>query len=101
MLSRRTVSILAGLLSAYVVLSLPAWVGPAFLEEISSDIYLTPILAIYRFHALGVPGLLEHGGACGWGWCSPTASGWAFLIVFWVGVAWCVAWGVARLTLRS
>ena len=100
MLNRRTAKIFAGLLSAYVVLSVPAWVGPAFLEGISSYIYITPILAIYLFHTLGVPGLLEHNGACGWGLCSPTAFGWAFLIVFWAGLAWFVAWGVARLTLR-
>src|SRR6267143_7140158 len=101
MLNRRTVKIFTGLWDVYALLSLPAWVGPAFLQEISSDIYLTPIGAIYIFHRLGVPGLLEHGGACGWSLCSPTAPGWAFLIVFWVGIAWCVAWGLVRLTLRS
>jgi len=101
MLNRRTVKIFTGLWAAYALLSLPAWVGPAFLQELSSDIYLTPIWAVYIFHYLGVAGLVEHGGACGWSLCAPTAAGWAFLIVFWVGVACCVAWGLARLTLRS
>jgi hypothetical protein len=101
MLNRRTVKIFTGLWAAYALLSLPAWVGPAFLQEISGDIYLTPIFAIYIFHRLGLPGLLEHGGACGWSLCAPTAAGWAFLILFWAGVAWCVAWGLARLTLGS
>jgi len=65
MLNRRTVKIFIGLWVAYALLSLPAWVGPAFLQEISSAIYLTPIWAIYIFHRLGVPGLLEHGGVKG------------------------------------
>ena len=98
MLNRRTVKIFTGLWVAYALLSLPAWVGPAFLQEISSHIYLTPIWAVHIFHYLGVPGLLEHAGGCGWSLCSPTASGWAFLIVFWAGVAWCVAGRLARLT---
>jgi|SRR5882724_10345060 len=101
MLAPRTLKILAALLSAYVILSVPAWWGPAFLEEASAYIYIMPILAIYLFHAIGIPGLLEHNGACGWGICSPTIFGWAFLILFWVGIAWLIAWGVARLTTRS
>jgi hypothetical protein len=101
MVNPRTIKIFAGLLGAYAVLSLPAWVGPAFLEGMSSYIYIAPILAVYLFHALGVPGLLEHNGACGWGVCSPTVWGWAFLVVFWIFVAWLVARVIARLTLRS
>jgi hypothetical protein len=58
------------------------------------------LLSIYLFHHLGVPGLLEHKGQCGWGMCSPTAFGWTFLLVFWIGVAWLAAWGLACLTAR-
>jgi hypothetical protein len=58
------------------------------------------LLSIYLFHTLGIPGLLQQGGACGWGWCSPTTWGWAFLAFFWLGVAWVVAWALARLTAR-
>jgi hypothetical protein len=79
---------------------LPAWIGPAFLEGISSVIYMTPILAVYLFHTLGVPGLLEHHGHCGWGLCSPTVFGWTFLAVFWACVLWLLARGIASLTLR-
>ena len=101
MLAPRTLKVLFGLLSAYVVLSIPAWWGPAFLEEVSTYIYMVPILAIYLFHSVGIPGLLEHNGACGWGLCSPTIVGWVFLVLFWLSVAWLTAWGVARLTARS
>jgi hypothetical protein len=62
---------------------------------------MVPFLSIYLFHHLGIPGLLEHDGACGWGLCSPTAFGWTFLVILWIGVAWLVAWGLARLTVRS
>ena len=100
MLSARTLKTLAILLAGYVLLALPAYFGPAVLEEMSSYLVMPPLLSIYLFHALGIPGLLQHGGACGWGWCSPTAWGWAFLALFWLGAAWVVAWGLARLTAR-
>jgi len=93
----RTLRILAALLFGYVLLVLPAYVGPAFLEELSGYFVLVPLLSIYVFHKLGVPGLLEHGGACGWGWCSPTVFGWIFLTLFWIGMAWLAAAGLARL----
>jgi hypothetical protein len=85
----------------YVLLIIPAYWGPSFLVAMSSYAVMVPFLSIHLFHKLGIPGLLEHGGACGWGWCSPTAFGWTFLALFWVGVAWLVAWGLARLTVRS
>lgn len=101
MLSARTLKTLAILLAGYVLLALPAYLGPAMLEEMSSTLVLLPFLSIHLFHALGIPGLLQHGGFCGWGWCSPTAFGWAFLALFWLGVAWLLAWGLARLSARQ
>jgi len=101
MLRPRTLMILVALLIGYTLLAIPAYWGPSYLEAVSRYVVLVPFLAIYVFHKLGIPSLLEHNGACGWGWCSPTAFGWALLVVFWVGVAWLVAWGLARLTARS
>jgi hypothetical protein len=98
MLQPRTLKILAALLALYILFCLPAYFGPAFLQEPSSYLILVPFLSIYVFHQLGIPGLLEHGGYCGAGLCSPTAFGWAFLAVFWIVAAWLLAWGVARLT---
>lgn len=101
MLLPRTLKILAALLTAYALLAISAYWGPSYLEAVSSYVVMVPLLSIYIFHKLGIPGLLEHNGACGWGWCSPTAFGWAFLAVFWIGIAWFVSWGLARLTARS
>ena len=101
MLRPRTLKILAALLTGYALLVIPAYWGPSFLEGLSSYFAIVPIMSIYLLHQLGIPGLLEHAGACGWGWCSPTAFGWAFLALFWVGVAWLVAWGLARLSTRT
>ena len=101
MLLPRTLKILAALLGGYALLVIPAYWGPSYLAEISGYFVMVPILSIYVFHKLGIPGLLEHHGACGWGMCSPTAFGWAFLGLFCLAVAWLVAWGLARLTARS
>jgi len=97
---KRTAGIFAVILAGCVLLALPAYVGPAFLEEPSSFFVLVPLLSVYFFHHIGIPGLLEHGGACGWGWCSPTAFGWIFLAAFWLGLIWLVAAGIARLLAR-
>ena len=61
---------------------------------------IVPVMSIYAFHAVGVPGLLEHQGHCGWGMCSPTAVGYLFLAAFWVAAFWLLAWGLAYLTRR-
>jgi uncharacterized membrane protein (DUF2068 family) len=98
---RRTLKFLAGLLAAYALIVILAFWGPSSLQEFTSYFVLVPFLSIYLFHRLGIPGLLEHNGACGWGWCSPTAFGWLLLAVFWFAVAWAIAWALARLTARS
>jgi hypothetical protein len=99
-MSARIVPAFAILVAVYIALALPAYVGPAFLEEFSSYLVLFTILSLYIPHRLGVPGLLEHNGACGWGWCAPTVFGWIFLALFWLGVAWLLAWGIASLIAR-
>ena len=96
MFSPRTLKIAAILLAGYALLVMPAYVGPEYLEGLSSYFAIAPLLSIYLFHKLGIPGLLEHNGACGWGWCSPTAFGWAFVVALWVGAAWLIAAGLSR-----
>jgi hypothetical protein len=100
-MNARTLTVFAILVGVYVALALPAYVGPAFLEEFSSYLVLFTVLSIYIPHRLGVPGLLEHDGACGWGWCAPTVFGWIFLALFWLGVIWLLAWAIASLIARS
>jgi hypothetical protein len=94
---RRTLKVLAVLVAACVLLSLPAYLGPSVLQELSGRLVLMVFLTPHLFHSLGVPGLLEHGGHCGWGWCAPSALGWVLMAVVWLAVAWLAAWGLARL----
>lgn len=100
MLHSRTLKILALLLIGYTLLVIPAYHGPAFLESLSTFFVMAPLLSLALFHQLGVPGLLEHNGFCGWGWCPPTVFGWTFLCIVWTGVIWLVAWGLSRLTIK-
>jgi hypothetical protein len=99
-LAPRTLKILGALLAVFVLLGLPAYVGPSVLEPIGVYVVIVPVMSIYAFHAIGIPGLLEHQGHCGWGMCSPTAAGYVFLVAFWVAAFWLVAWGLAYLTRR-
>ena len=100
MLAPRTLKILAVVLVLYGLLVLPSLVWPAYAESPAGMFLLVPGLSIYLFHKVGVPGLLEHNGLCGWGWCAPTLFGWVFLVVFWLLVAWFLAWAIASLSSR-
>ena len=82
----RTLKILAVLLA---LLALSAFFSP----QVLLAAFLTP----HFFHSLGVPGLLERDGHCGWGWCAPSALGWVLMAVVWLAVAWLAAWGLAGL----
>lgn len=100
MLKPRTLKVLLLLLGAYGVLLLPALVWPTYLDSPAGILVLVPGLSVYVFHRVGIPGLLEHNGLCGWGWCSPTLFGWVFIVVFWLVIAWLIAWAIAALTSR-
>lgn len=97
----RTLKIFVALLFGFALLAIPSHWGPAFLEPISGYVVIVPFLSIYIFHKLGIPALLEHNGACGWGLCEPTVFGWVFLALFWSGVTWLIACGLARLFTRT
>jgi hypothetical protein len=79
---RRTGKVFAWIVGLYGAVLLPGAWFPGYLDS--------PI------GLLAVPWLLQNNGACGWGWCMPTAFGWAFLLCFWLGLAW----GLARLLSR-
>ena len=96
MLRARTLKIFALLVIALVVLGAPAYVGPAFLAEPSSYVVIVPVMSLYFFHHLGIPGLLEHGGAHMPQPHAPTPVGLAFLVIVWLTVAWLIAWSIAR-----
>jgi hypothetical protein len=100
MLKPRTLKILTLILAVYAFLVLPGLFWPAYFNSPAGLLVLVPGLSIYVFHKAGVPGLLEHNGYCGWGWCAPTMFGWVFLVAFWIIAAWLIAWGVAVLASR-
>lgn len=93
-----TLRIFLCILLAYALLWAPGLVlGDKYLDSAFGFIAVFPVLSVYLFHAIGVPGLLENGGACGWGWCAPTLFGWIFILVFWLGLAYLASRGAARL----
>jgi hypothetical protein len=100
MLRIRTLKLLALIVAGYGLLLLPGVFWPAYFDSPAGWLVLVPGVSVYVFHKLGVPGLLEHDGLCGWGWCSPTVFGWVFLVAFWVVVAWCIAGGITALASR-
>ena len=97
MLQPRTLKYLAALVAVLALLSLPALIWPGYLDSPIGVVLAIPYLSIYLFHGAGVPGLLQNDGLCGWGWCNPTAFGWAFLCVFWFLILWLIAWFAAGL----
>ena len=100
MLKPRTLKLLALILAGYGLLLFPAAIWPSYLDSPAGVLLIAPLLSVYMLHGAGVPGLLEHNGLCGWGWCSPTIAGWLSAAALWLGIAWLVAWGIASLTNR-
>jgi hypothetical protein len=89
------------LVAVYVAALLPALAWEGYLDSPAGLLVAVPYLSIHVFHWLGVPGLLEHAGLCGWGWCAPTWFGWAFLALVWLGVGWLVAWLIVSIAARK
>lgn len=98
MLKRRTLKILVLVVAGYGLLLLPAAIWPSYLDSPAGVLLIAPLLSVYVFHRAGVPGLLEHNGLCGWGWCSPTIAGWLLAAALWLGIIWLLAWGITSLT---
>jgi hypothetical protein len=98
MFTRRTLLVFLILAAAYGVLALPGLFWPSYLDSPIGLIFAIPFLSIYLFHTIGIPGLLQNNGACGWGWCAPTGFGWVFLVLFWSMVGWVIAWLIASPT---
>lgn len=94
---RGTLKVMAIIVAVYFAALLPALVWDGYLDSPVGVLVVFPYLSVYLFHALGVPGLLQQGGACGWGWCRPTLFGWVFIATFWLALAWVVARSFVRL----
>jgi hypothetical protein len=46
---------------------------------------------------MGIQGLLEHNGLCGWGLCGPTLLGWFSVVIFWASIIWFIVWFLLKL----
>src|SRR5689334_10170154 len=101
MLKARTLKVAVVILTAYGLLCLLATFAPSYADSPLGLLLIVPLLSVYLFHKLGVPGLLEHNGLCGWGWCSPTLFGWLFTVAFLLLVVWLIAWAIASLAARG
>lgn len=95
MLQPRTIKIFAFLVFLCLLLMLVASLLP---DSPLGAVLVAPLLSVFAMHKLGVPGLLEHDGLCGWGWCSPTVPGWLLAGALWLAAAWALAWVIGRLT---
>jgi hypothetical protein len=96
MLSRRTLQILVLIAALYALLMLPGVLWPRYFDTPAGFLIIAPLLAVYTFHRLGMPGLLED-GACGMALCPPSGLGWLFIAALWVTGAWLVAWLMASI----
>lgn len=97
----RTLKILALMIGVYVLLLLPAHYFPSWLDSPAGILLLVPLLSIYIFQKLGIPGLIVNNGLCGWGLCPPTPVGWLFAAVVWLIPLWLIAWGIGSMSSRD
>ncbi len=86
-----TLKIFAWLVGLYVLALLPALFFPEYGDSVAGILVLIPYLSILLFHKAGIPGVLQHDGLCGWGWCAPTVFGWVLAALFWLGLVWLLA----------
>ena len=89
-----------GVVVVYLLFAAPALVWTRYLDSPIGLVVVSPYFAPYVVHFMGVPGLLENNGACGWGWCPPTIAGWGVIIGVWfLGILF-LAWIVKHVAFR-
>ena len=82
-------------------LGLLAWLlWPSFRESGVGKFVAIPLFSIYLLEHMGVPGLTDR-GRCDWMWCQPTTLGIVVVAIVWLGVAWALSLGIARLRRRA
>jgi hypothetical protein len=98
---RRRLSIFAILWTLYALLCLPGIWWPGYFDSALGLVLIAPLLSVYLFSMIGVPGLLDNNGLCGWGWCAPSLFGWIFTLTFCLITSWLIACGIERISRRS
>jgi ribose/xylose/arabinose/galactoside ABC-type transport system permease subunit len=102
MFERTTIKVLLVIAVAYAGIWLPYVVCrnnlPAYLTAPYAVLGLAQAIPVYILNGIGIPGLLQNNGHCGWGWCGPTVFGYVVLVIFWVVVVWLIAWFISNLT---
>ena len=88
-------AVYAGVWLPYVVLqgNLPSYLSAPY-----AVLGLVQAIPVYILDSMGIPGLLQNNGHCGWGWCGPTVFGYVVLVMFWVAIVWFIAWFISNLT---
>lgn len=92
-----TPEIFLGLIALWALGLAPALLTDRYLDTPVAIFLLMPFLSVYLFHVIGIPGLLENNGACGWGWCAPTVFGWVFVAAVWLALLYGVAALISRM----
>lgn len=91
MFDKRTMALMTKIVGTYLLLCVPLIVWPDLIDNPVGVILAFPFISLYLFDAMGIPGLLDNEGACGWGWCGPTLFGVFFVAFFWLSIAWLAA----------
>ena len=89
-----------GVVVVHLLSAAPALVWTKYLDSPFGFVVVAPYFAPYIVNFLGVPGLLEHNGACGWGWCPPTIAGWGLILGVWFLGVLLLAWIIKQLVFR-
>jgi hypothetical protein len=84
----------------YGMAVLVTWFWPKLQDSLLGMIVIIPPFSVYVFEHFGVPGLTDPRN-CDWMWCKPTIFGIVFTAAVWLGAAWLVSSGIARLLRRG
>jgi hypothetical protein len=90
-----TLKVLALLIACLAALIAAGFAEIPYLMDAGGWLVIGLLLTLYLFNHIGIPGLLEHGGYCGWGTCDPTPFGFVFLAAFVLVSLWLLAWALA------
>ena len=63
----KTIKIMLIIVIGYILVLVLGYFWVIYSDSPIGLLAAIPYLSIYLFHGVGVPGLLQHNGACGWG----------------------------------